>query len=155
MRCHRFSHLIRVALFARTIIYPIACCWAVSTRMNQYLAYTYFFFVCLFGLMLNIPVKNYGHIGTVSSPNNPFFPWQAWVSGFKPVLCAHTFICNWQQPFLNQLKGGEWPKKLFHDQSPQKYVTGLGSNLGPLDLQSDMLSTALWAPCIYIHILQV
>ena len=33
--------------------------------MNQYLAYTFFFFVFLFGLMLNIPVKNYGHIITV------------------------------------------------------------------------------------------
>ena len=26
---------------------------------------------------------------------------------------------------------------LFHDQSPQKYVTGLGSNSQPLDLQLD------------------
>ena len=33
------------------------------------------------------------------------------------------------------------PKKLFHDQSPRKYGTGPGSNLQPLDLQSDMLST--------------
>ena len=28
------------------------------------------------------------------------FPGQAWTSS-KPVLRAHTFACNWQQPFLN------------------------------------------------------
>ena len=33
---------------------------------------------------------------------------------------------------MNQLKGGE----LFHDQSPRKYGTGLGSNSPSLDLQS-------------------
>ena len=31
----------------------------------------------------------------------------------------------------------------FHDQSPRKYGTVLGSNSGPLDLPSDMLLTAL------------
>ena len=31
------------------------------------------------------------------------FPGQAWLSGY-PVLCAHTFACNLQQPFLNQQK---------------------------------------------------
>ena len=50
--------------------------------------------------------------------------------------------------------------KLFHDQSPQKYGTGLGSNLQPLYLQSDMymqsdtLQTVLGGPatdiCMYI-----
>ena len=59
------------------------------------------------------------------------------------TFCAHTFACNWQQPFLNQQKGGEWPKKLFHDQSPQKYGTGPESNLRPLDMKSDMLQTVL------------
>ena len=51
-------------------------------------------------------------------------------------------------------KGGEWPYKLFHDQSPRKYETGPGSNLRPLDLQSDShllpdtLPTALRDPAI-------
>ena len=27
----------------------------------------------LFGLMLNVPVNSYGHVGTVSSPNHTFF----------------------------------------------------------------------------------
>ena len=26
-----------------------------------------------FGLMLNVPVNSYGHVGTVSSPNHTFF----------------------------------------------------------------------------------
>ena len=29
------------------------------------------------------------------------FPGQAWTSGL-PVVRAHTFACNWQQPFLNK-----------------------------------------------------
>ena len=29
--------------------------------------------VCLFVLMLNIPVNSYGHVGIVSSPNHTFF----------------------------------------------------------------------------------
>ena len=37
--------------------------------------------ICLFGLMLNAPVKSYGHVGTVSSPNHTFFPGQASLSG--------------------------------------------------------------------------
>ena len=43
---------------------------------------------------------------------------------------------------------------IFHDQSPQKYGTGLGSNLRPLDLQSDIylqpetLPTALRGPVV-------
>ena len=35
------------------------------------------------------------------------FPGQAWLSS-SPVLYAHTFAWNWQQPFLIQRKGGEW-----------------------------------------------
>ena len=30
-------------------------------------------FACLFGLILNIPVNSYGHVGTVGSPNLTFF----------------------------------------------------------------------------------
>ena len=29
--------------------------------------------VCLFGLMLNVPVNSYCHVGTVISPNHTFF----------------------------------------------------------------------------------
>ena len=32
-------------------------------------------------------------------------PEQAWTSS-KPVLCAHTFACIWQQPFLNDSAEG-------------------------------------------------
>ena len=34
---------------------------------------------------------------------------------------------------MNQRKGGEWPSKSFHDQSPRKYETGQGSKWRPLD----------------------
>ena len=44
-------------------------------------------------------VNSYGNGGTVSSLNLTF-PGQAWTSSL-PVLRAHTFACNWQQPFLN------------------------------------------------------
>ena len=44
------------------------------------------------------------------------------MSGRSVHLSA--FACNRQKPFLNQRKEGEWPLKLFHDQSPCKYVTG-------------------------------
>ena len=33
------------------------------------------------------------------------FPGQAWTSRL-PVICAHTFACNWQQPFLNESAEG-------------------------------------------------
>ena len=33
------------------------------------------------------------------------FPGQAWTSGL-PVIRAHTFACNWQQPFLNESAEG-------------------------------------------------
>ena len=34
-------------------------------------------FVCLFGLIFNVPVNSYGHVGTASSANHTFFPGQA------------------------------------------------------------------------------
>ena len=39
------------------------------------------FSVFWFGLMLNVPVNNYGHVGTVSSPYPHFLPGQARLSG--------------------------------------------------------------------------
>ena len=33
--------------------------------------------------------------------------------------------------WMIQRKGGEWPQKLFHDQSPRKYGTGPGSTRDP------------------------
>ena len=44
-------------------------------------------------------VNSYGHGMTVSSPNHTF----SWASFNKQltIFFAHTFACNWQQPFLN------------------------------------------------------
>ena len=55
-------------------------------------------FVCLF-CCFKSQVNSYGHGGTVSTANHTF----SWTSLNKwlTVLRAHTFACNWQQPFLN------------------------------------------------------
>ena len=76
-------------------------------------------------------VNGWGHVGTASYLTKQFlvgfvalrpkstamviagrsvhlttlFPGQAWTSG-KPVIRAHTFACNWQQPFLNKSAEG-------------------------------------------------
>ena len=84
----------------------------------------------VYGLNLNVPVNSYGHVRTVSSPNHTFF-----LSKLDKAIYLYL-PCSWQA-FLNQRKGGEWPKKLFHEQSQWKYGTGPGSNLQPLDLQLD------------------
>ena len=47
-------------------------------------------------------VNSYGNCGTVSSLNHTF----SWAGLSKPVICAHTFACNWQQPFLNKSAEG-------------------------------------------------
>ena len=49
-------------------------------------------------------VNSYGHCGTVSSPNNTF----SLASLNKQLTSnrAHTFACNWQQPFMNDSAEG-------------------------------------------------
>ena len=49
-------------------------------------------------------VNSYGHCGTVSSPNHTF----SWASLNKQLTSnrAHTFACNWQQPFMNDSAEG-------------------------------------------------
>ena len=54
-----------------------------------------------------------------------------------PDLCTLTYLKNPLNIDLGTYKG-EWPKKLFLDQSPRKYGTGPGSNSRPLDLKSDV-----------------
>ena len=44
----------------------------VRSKNNFHLS-LFILIVCLFGLMLNVPVNRYGHIVTVSSPNHTFF----------------------------------------------------------------------------------
>ena len=63
-----------------------------------------------------------------------------YLSGAK-IVCflvprLHTFACREEL---------EWPQKLFHDQSPRKYGTRPGLNLGPLDLQvRHVTDCAMW-----------
>ena len=49
-------------------------------------------------------VNSYGQWGR-SVHLTTLFPGQAWTSGL-PVIRAHTFACNWQQPFLNESAEG-------------------------------------------------
>ena len=57
-------------------------------------------FVCCFTSQVN----SYGHCGMVSSPNHTF----SWASLNKQLTSnrAHTFACNWQQPFMNDSAEG-------------------------------------------------
>ena len=82
------------------------------------------------------------------------FPGQAWLSGW-PVLHAHTFACNWQQPFFNHQKEENDSRNYLHDQSQRKYGTGPGLNSRPLDLQADALPTVLTDPVFGIKIWQI
>ena len=65
--------------------------------------YTKHCFVCLFccftsQLTAIVMARRSVHL-TILSPG------QTWTSS-KPVLHAHTFACNWQQPFLNDSEEG-------------------------------------------------
>ena len=61
------------------------------------------FLFCLFCCFTS-HVNSYGHCGTVSSPNHTF----SWAGLNKRLtsIRAHTFACNWQQPFLNESAEG-------------------------------------------------
>ena len=72
-----------------------------KTTVNG-LRYMYIFclFVCCFTSKATAMV-----IAARSVHLTTFFPGQAWTSGL-PVIFAHTFACNWQQPFLNESAEG-------------------------------------------------
>ena len=54
--------------------YQSQTCWLILFVTNQPAE-------LLFGLMLNVPVNSYGHVGTVNSPNHTSFPGQAGLCG--------------------------------------------------------------------------
>ena len=60
-------------------------------------------FVCSFPCFMS-QVNSYGHGGMVSPPNHTF-SW-AGLSKWLTSIRAHTFACNWQQPFLNESAEG-------------------------------------------------
>ena len=62
-------------------------------------------FVCLFVFVALRPMSTAMVIAGRSVHLTTLFPGQAWASG-QPVICAHTFACNWQQPFLNRSAEG-------------------------------------------------
>ena len=84
-------------------------------------------FVCLFCCFAS-QLNSFGHGGTVSSPNHTFFLGkleQAVNQYFGHILSLVTYN---NSSWMIQRKGGEWPQKLFCNQSPRKYGTGPGSN---------------------------
>ena len=109
------------------------------------------FFVCLFCCFTS-QVNNYGHGGTVSSPNHTFFQGKLEQAVNQYFMHILSLVTDNNPSWMNQRKGGEWPYKLFHNQSPRKYGTRPGSKSRPLDLQSDLhllpdtLPTALCGP---------
>ena len=61
--------------------------------------------VCLFVCVALRPMSTAMVIAGRSVYLTTLFPGQAWASGWL-VICAHTFACNWQQPFLNESAEG-------------------------------------------------
>ena len=65
------------------------------------------------------------------------------------VECKQKVVDHTAHP-LSLISDLEWLKILFYEQSPRKYGSGPGSNLQPLKLQLDSLSTALRDPiCVW------
>ena len=85
-------------------------------------------FVSLFGLILNVPVNSYVHVGTVGSPNHTVFLDKLDKTVNQFFVHILTFVTA-KQPILNQRTEGEWPHRLFNNQSSRKYETWLASNL--------------------------
>ena len=72
--------------------------------------------------------------------------WWTWFIFFCMIMMLHTGPKLFSNIFTTLLEPveEEWPKKWFHDQSPQKVKwLSWDSNKQPLELQSDMLLAAL------------
>ena len=83
-------------------------------------------------LRFYVLVSCYGHVETVSSPNHTFF------LGKLDIVVNQYFVHIFSLVTVTSWISGRRRKnaELFHNQSSQKYGTGQGSNLWPLDLQS-------------------
>ena len=93
----------------------------MNMSMNEMSLFRFFFF---FGLMLNVPVNNYGHVGMLRSPYHTF----SWASLTKQltsklVLPVHTVISLLQARHLLEsllftemgwasIRGYKWEKSL-------------------------------------------
>ena len=62
--------------------------------------------ICLFVCFVALRPKSTAMVMAGRSvPLTTLFPGQAWTSSL-PILRAHTFACNWQQPFLKDSAEG-------------------------------------------------
>ena len=63
-----------------------------------------------FGLMFKIQVNSHGHVWTVSST---YYIFLGKLDQGINQYSAHTFVCIWQQSFLNHCSGGQGPREFF------------------------------------------
>ena len=82
-----FKHITRQILFTR----PVLDSYAFSNTFHTSI---------FFGFVALCPKSTAMFTAGWTVHLTTLFPEQAWTSS-KTVLRAHTFACNWQQPFLN------------------------------------------------------
>ena len=95
-----YHHHYLICLFACWVIFHPFVVYQLFQKFLQ--EHYQFLFVCFVALRPKstamVMAGRSVHLGTL-------FPGQAWTSSY-PVLHAHTFACNWQQPFLNDSAEG-------------------------------------------------
>ena len=109
----------------------VSYCSCPSANTSQkYLGYLetwrFVHFVCF--CFFTSQVNSYGHGGTVSSPNHTFFLGKLEQAVNQYFVHILSLVTDNNPSWMIQGKGGEWPEKLFHNQSPRKYGTGPVSN---------------------------
>ena len=125
--------------------HPAKCRHTLQYTDNGKVCFLDYLILRLFALILCVSVNSYGHVKTVSSPDNTF----SWASLTKRLTSTlYTYFCLLLTTRLPETTEGGWQFKLFHYQSPRLFGTGPGSNWRPLDLQSAALPTALRGPVI-------
>ena len=95
--------------------------WIVATIEPVFVSCKTFLIV----LMFYGPFSPLGSCGARSVHLTTFFLGQA---KRLTSTCAHSFARNWQLPFLNQPKGENDLRKLFHDQSARKNIARPGGD---------------------------
>ena len=120
-------------------------CTKCVCRTNINLSKSNFFFVCFVALH---PKSTAMVMAGRSVHLTTLFPGQAWTSSW-PVLRAHTFTCNWQQPFLNDSAEGRMTVEIISWSISTKVWDRAGIKLATPGFAvrlSDTLSTPVRGP---------
>ena len=83
--------------------------------------------MCLFDLLLYVPSQQLWSWRDGQLPNHTFFLVKLEQAVNQYLVHILLLVTDNNPSWMIQRKGGEWPKKLFH-QSPRKYGTQPGSN---------------------------